>query len=202
MLVITLILIYFQFLSTIILSEEFDHKLRSSKMISQKIIILFCIILIFLLTLSCDDKMSSQLEKNKEIVRYIMEEGVNKQNLDVFDDILGENYIRHCQAMPPDYQEIKGVETMRQFLSQHFSAFPDWHEEIIFMVAEGDKVAYISRGTGTQTGSLGQIPATGKFVSVDNYIIQRLENGKIVESWVSWDNIYYLNQLGLLPGNL
>jgi predicted ester cyclase len=167
-----------------------------------KIITILCLILISLLALSCTDRIQSQLEKNKEIVRYIMEEGVNNQNLDAFNEILGENYVRHCQAMPPGFQKIEGVQIMRDFLSQHFAAFPDWNEEILFMVAEGDKVAYISRGTGTQTGPMGPIPATGKFVSVDNYIIQRIENGKIVESWVSWDNIYYLNQLGLVPGNL
>jgi predicted ester cyclase len=167
-----------------------------------KIITILCLILISLLALSCTDRIQSQLEKNKEIVRYIMEEGVNNQNLDAFNEILGENYVRHCQAMPPGLQKIEGVQIMRDFLSQHFAAFPDWNEEILFMVAEGDKVAYISRGTGTQTGPMGPIPATGKFVSVDNYIIQRIENGKIVESWVSWDNIYYLNQLGLVPGNL
>jgi predicted ester cyclase len=171
-------------------------------MIPLKSPILICFFLISLLPFSCSDNIQSQLEKNKEIVRYIMEEGVNNQNLDAFNEILGENYVRHCQAMPPGFQEIKSIETMREFLTQHFAAFPDWNEEILFMVAEGDKVAYISRGTGTQTGPMGPIPATGKFVSIDNYIIQRIENGKIVESWVSWDNIYYLNQLGLIPSNL
>lgn len=171
-------------------------------MITQKLMILICVILFSSVPLSCFDKTQNQLEKNKEIVRYIMEEGVNKQNLDAFNEILVENYVRHCQAMPPDFQEIEGIEIMRQFLSQHFTAFPDWHEEILFMIAEGDKVAYISRGTGTQTGSMGSISATGKFVSINNYIIQRLENGKIVESWVSWDNIYFFNQLGIAPSNL
>jgi predicted ester cyclase len=171
-------------------------------MIPKFLSVLTGIILISLLNISCDDKTQSHLEKNKEIVRYIMEEGVNNKNFEAFDKILGENYVRHCQAMPPGFQEIKSIDTMRDFLTQHFTAFPDWHEEILFMVAEGDKVAYISRGTGTQTGPMGPIPATGKFVSVDNYIIQRIENGKIVESWVSWDNIYYLNQLGLIPSNL
>lgn len=168
-------------------------------MILYRLAIFTLVLLIFSISLSCTDQAKVEVEKNKEIVRYIMEEGVNKQNLDVFDEILGEDYIRHCQAMPPDFQEIEGVEKMKQFLSMHFEAFPDWNEEILFMVAEGDKVAYISRGTGTQTGPMGSLSITGKFVSVDNYIIQRLENGKIVESWVSWDNIYYLNQLGLIP---
>jgi predicted ester cyclase len=168
----------------------------------HKITIISCLSFIFLILLSCINQEKVLIEKNKEIIRYVMEEGVNKQNLDVFDEILDENYVRNCQAMPSGFQEIKGIKAMKDFLSQHFIAFPDWNEEILFMIAEGDKVAYISRGTGTQTGPMGAIPATEKFVSIDNYIIQRLEKGKIVESWVSWDNVYFLNQLGLLPNNL
>jgi predicted ester cyclase len=52
---------------------------------------------------------------------------------------------------------------------------------------------------GVQTGPMGGFPATGKEFALVNIIIQRLEDGKIVETWVSWDNVAFLSQLGLMP---
>jgi predicted ester cyclase len=60
-------------------------------------------------------------------------------------------------------------------------------------------VAYISTMTGVHTGSLGDLPATGKEFTLVNIIMQRLENGKIVETWVSWDNLAFLTQIGAFP---
>jgi predicted ester cyclase len=47
---------------------------------------------------------------------------------------------------------------------------------------------------------MGGFPATGKTFTLVNIIMQRLEDGKVVETWVSWDNVAFLSQLGLMPG--
>jgi predicted ester cyclase len=67
------------------------------------------------------------------------------------------------------------------------------------MIADGDRVAYVSTIRGVQTGPMGGFPASGQEFTLVNIIIQRLENGKIVETWVSWDNVAFLSQLGLMP---
>ena len=54
------------------------------------------------------------------------------------------------------------------------------------MIADGDRVAYVSTMTGTQTGPMGRFPATGKTFTLVNIIMQRLKDGKVVETWVSW----------------
>lgn len=45
---------------------------------------------------------------------------------------------------------------------------------------------------------MGEFPASGKSFTLVNIIIQRLENGKIAETWVSWDNVAFLSQLGFM----
>jgi predicted ester cyclase len=136
-------------------------------------------------------------EDNKEIIRRVVREGVNAHDLDVFREMLASDYARHSQATT-EAPEIRGVEDMLEVLRGVFAAFPDWHEEIELMVAEGDKVACITRGRGTHTGPLGDIPPTGRRMEVTNYIFQRIENGKIAETWVGWDNLAGLIQLGLV----
>jgi len=46
---------------------------------------------------------------------------------------------------------------------------------------------------------MGDLPASGKSFTLVNLIIHRLEDGKIAETWVSWDNVAMLTQLGHLP---
>lgn len=98
--------------------------------------------------------MSDETAKPEAVVRRIYEE-LNRGNLDIFDELLSPDYLRHCQAMPPRLQEIRGISTFKSFLVEHLSAFPDWKEEIEFTISEGDRIAYVATGAGTQTGPLG-----------------------------------------------
>lgn len=145
----------------------------------------------------CCDQSASMEEQNMQVVRDITENGVNQQNPDAWDEVLTVGYVRHCEAMPPNQQEMTGINKMKKFLSDHFAAFPDWNEKIDFMIAEEDKVAYITTDSGTHTGQMGVYAPTGRSVKVKTFIIHRFEEGKIAESWVMWDNVAFLSQLGL-----
>ncbi len=140
----------------------------------------------------------STIDANKRLVRHVTAAGVNRHDLDVFRSCLADDYERHSQATS-DMPEIRGVEQMLEFLRVNFTAFPDWHEEIELMIGEGDKVAYVTTGTATHTGPLGPLPPTGRSVRVVNHIVQRIEDGRIAETWIEWDNLAVLRQLGVLP---
>ena len=146
----------------------------------------------------CESQEKVREERNKAVVRYVHEE-IAKGNVAVFDEVLTSNYIRHCQAMPPELQELHGTEQFKAFIKDFLEAVPDCRDTIDLMIAEGDKVAYITTMTGTQTGQMGDFPASGKKISLVNIIIHRFENGKIAETWVSWDNVAFLTQLGFFP---
>jgi predicted ester cyclase len=80
--------------------------------------------------------------------------------------------------------------------------FPDGKETILFLVEEDDFVAARLNFQGTQTGPVGPFPATGKKLNADFTCIFKVINGKITESWVEYDNLDVLIQLGhyRLPG--
>jgi len=142
--------------------------------------------------------MGQEQEANMAIVRGVHER-LNRGDITVFGEVLAEDYARHCQAMPPEAQEIRGAEPLVAFVREHLAGYPDWTDNIDFMFAAGDKVAYVTTSTGTQTGPMGPFPPTGKEVKLVSMIIQRLENGKIAETWISWDNVSFLTQLGHFP---
>ena len=116
-----------------------------------------------------------------------------------FKAAISPHYTRHCQAMPPDLQELHGTEQFFAFIEEFALAVPGHQDLISNMIASGDKVAYVSTMKGVQTGPMGEFPASGKSFVLVNIVMQRLEDGKIVETWVSWDNVAFLSQLGLMP---
>jgi len=143
--------------------------------------------------------MKKNLEKNKSIVRGYLEEVWNKRNSAALERFIAPDYVRHCEAMPPPLQELQGIEGLQQMFSMTMAAFPDWNEQIEILVAEGDKVAYLSKATATQKGPFGPFPASGKSFKVTIIGIHRIANGKIAETWVTWDNVAWLTQMGHFP---
>ena len=53
--------------------------------------------------------------------------------------------------------------------------------------------------TGTNSGSLNGMPPTGRSVMITGISIERFENGQIAETWVNWDFMGMLQQLGVIP---
>lgn len=144
-----------------------------------------------------DAKGDAQVEANKATVKRMLER-LGAGDVAGFTAALATDYVRHCQAMPPELQEMRGKEAMEAWLVSNQATFPDYHEEIEWLVGEGDYVAWRSRGTGTQSGPLGPFPATNKRMDVVIIGMHRFENGRVVETWTSWDNLAVLTQLGLL----
>jgi len=142
--------------------------------------------------------MNNNLEKNKSIVRDYLEEVWNKKSPAALERLIAPDYVRHCEAMPPPLQELKGIEGLKQMYTMTISSFPDWDEQIEILSAEGDKVAYLSKATATQKGPFGPFPASGKSFKLTIIGIHRIAKGKIAETWVTWDNVAWLTQLGHL----
>lgn len=137
-------------------------------------------------------------QRNMTVVRDT-HAALARGDFEAFASALAPNYVRHCQAMPPEFQELEGTEEFFEFLREFVAAVPAYEDTLSQMVAQGDKVAYVSTMTGVQTGPMGDLPASGREFTLVNIIIQRLENGKIAETWVSWDNVAFLSQLGFFP---
>ena len=134
-------------------------------------------------------------EQNKSIVRRWVEEGWNKGNLAVVDQVYAPNYVQH----EPAPETVNSSEALKQQVGMFLTGFPDLHFTIEDLIAEGDKVVWRLNSKGTQTGPFMGIPATGKTAYVTGIVIFRLENSRIVEGWVNIDSLGLLQQLGVIP---
>jgi len=99
----------------------------------------------------------------------------------------------------PGVSEPLSREAFSHMFEALLSAFPDGTSTIEDVIAEGDKVVSRLTFSGTQTGDLMGIPATGKTVTISETIIDRFADGKIVESWRLFDQMGMMQQLGVIP---
>jgi predicted ester cyclase len=67
------------------------------------------------------------------------------------------------------------------------------------IIAEGDLVAFWGTYSASQTGPMGPFPATGMRMVSEMGGVHRIADGRIAETWVTWDNLTGLHQLGFDP---
>ena len=93
----------------------------------------------------------------------------------------------------------RAARRVKRLFTEFYTAFPDWREEIVQLVAEGNTVAGRFRCSGTHLGEfLGEAPA-GKRMEVEEVFFLRVEEGKFVDFWALEDSLNRIRQLGLLP---
>lgn len=148
------------------------------------------------LVAGCGAPATTQLEANKELVRRFGE-AVNAADWDALDELMTEDFRRHSQATTE--MQVNSLADFKQLQQMYLASMPDQRVTMEMMIAEGDKVAVYATYAGTNTGPLGDVPATGRAAAVKFLAMFRIEEGKIAELWVEWDNMAMLTQLGLFP---
>ncbi len=159
------------------------------------------LVLLLCFVVGCQDKMvMAELEEfkaqaeieeaNKALVqRYF--DAWQKEDLEALKEIFSPDYVWH--TTPGQDQTF---EKTLEFVKEQKVAFPDLVVRIDNIFAKGDKVALRYTFTGTHTGDTEGFPATGKRVESSGVEIDRIENGKIVETWEGSDQLSFLQQLG------
>ena len=93
----------------------------------------------------------------------------------------------------------RAARRVKRLFAEFYAAFPDWREEIVELVAEGNTVAGRFRCSGTHQGEfLGEAP-TGRRMEVEEVFFLRAEGGKFVGFWALEDSLGRMRQLGLVP---
>jgi predicted ester cyclase len=101
------------------------------------------------------------------------------------------------QAMPGYPQ---GVEGLKKMIADYRISMPDGKYTVEDMRVDGDVLVARVRMSGTNTGPMMGMPATGKKVTDMMFIDWvRWQNGKFVEHWGVGEEMKMMEQLGLMP---
>ena len=138
-------------------------------------------------------------EENKALVRYWIEEVINKGNLAVVDAMCPPGYVGHNPHHPLKDQPAGPEEVKEHVVRTLRTAFPDLQQSIEDMIAEGDKVVVRSTFRGTHQGPFAGIAPTGKRLSMTAIEIFRVKDGKLPEHWINADYLGAMQQLGAIP---
>ena len=131
------------------------------------------------------------MSRVEEVVHGIYE-AINTGNLALLEKYVAPDYVEHTDG----YQ---GVEPFAQQVAAFRAGFPDLHVSIEDVLIAGDRFASRTTVTGTHTGDLMGMPATGKRISVEAVDIGRIENGQAKERWGGLNMYSMLGQLGVIP---
>ena len=104
---------------------------------------------------------------NKRVVQRLVEEGINGNRDETLDELCTPALARRLRD---DFKSFR-------------AAFPDWHMEIVQLVAENDNVVARFKCSGTQHGDWFGSRATGRYMRVDEVFVFTIENGRLAKSW-------------------
>jgi len=134
-------------------------------------------------------------EENKAVARRFYEV-FESGDVDALDEFVAPDAVDH-DAYNPFAGE--GSEGAKKTIAMYREAFPDISFEIEFMVAEGDYVCSRWIGTGTHEGELMGVQPSHNKSSVTGIAVDRIQDGKIVESWNNWDTLGLMQNIGAIP---
>lgn len=135
-------------------------------------------------------------ERNKVVVRRLYEDFFSRGRLDVADEIFAPDYVNHEAGWP---EPVRGPDGMRMIVSTFRAAFSGLTLTVDDQYADGDVVTTRWTGRGKHTAPLFGIPPTGVDMVHTGISIERIRDGKIVETWVERDKLGMLQQLGAIP---
>lgn len=117
----------------------------------------------------------------------------NSHDVSRYPEIFADDYRLVSTAGATD-----GLAAFTGLMSAVYTAMPDLHYEIDEILVDGDNAVLRYHYTGTSTGSFMGLPPSGNTVSCTGLEIDRIEDGKLIESRNFTDYHCLLAGLGAL----
>jgi steroid delta-isomerase-like uncharacterized protein len=135
-------------------------------------------------------------EQNKSIARRWVEEGWNKHNPALVDEIYTPDVV---QIDPNSPVPVESAAALKAFVGVYLTAFPDIHFKIDDLTAEGERVIWRFSATATHRGDLLGMAPTGRPITVTGMVQFDFRDSRIARVWVNHDFYGILAQLGAIP---
>ncbi|MGB5848307.1 MAG: ester cyclase [Ignavibacteriaceae bacterium] len=117
----------------------------------------------------------------------------NSGDTDIVDALYAEGCIRHNA----DVGDSEGPEGIKEFVNWVYTAYPDFKVTFDEPFEFKDRIVTHWTATGTNDGPLNEnMPATGKKVSFSGIGMSIIDNEKITEEWVYYNQLPIYRQMG------
>lgn len=134
------------------------------------------------------------LEKaNIKFYNNIWEVAINEGRASILDSVYSDDAVLH--TVP----ETKGKANCAAYYKNYVTGFSNREFIVKEVIASGNKLVKYWQFKGKHTGDFFSIPATNKNVDVIGCTIATIVKGKVTEEQDFFDNLEFLQQLGLMP---
>ncbi len=134
-----------------------------------------------------------------EASRRLLEQTFTDGDLALIDQLVAGDAVSHDPATRLELRALGGAEMYKRTVTMYRAAFPDVRMVVDDVITADDKVGLRWHSEGTHRGQLAGLAPTGVRGSVTGITINRWKDGKVVESWVQWDNLGLARQIGAAP---
>ena len=131
----------------------------------------------------------------KALVRRNTDEVQGGGNFKLFDELFADDFLDHT-PQPGRTPDKSGARQLYKTLRR---AFPDFHAEIHWQLADGDRVTTYKTYHGTHLGEFLGVGPTGREIQFETVDVMRVRDGKISEHWGVANLFSLMQQLGALP---
>jgi steroid delta-isomerase-like uncharacterized protein len=128
---------------------------------------------------ACGDFTSVDIASIERTLELQHLEVWSKGNFASLSSIYTEDYVGHF----PGGQTVNGRDDLKKTVQAHRVSFPNWEEQVLEIIVDGDHAATRYRSRGTHDGEFLGIPATGNKIDILEASIYKMIDGKIAEQW-------------------
>ena len=118
-----------------------------------------------------------------------------RQELDRASEIMTADYVNHLR-----FGTITGLDAFCEFMRDVYVGMPDISWKVLDMRVDGDRIIYHYEVGGTHRGEIMGMPGTGREIRITGMEMNRVVDGKIVETWNYADALNLMQQVGAIPG--
>jgi predicted ester cyclase len=128
-----------------------------------------------------------------DLVQQVVDEIWTRGDLELADRLFTPDYINHGGLIP---DLVHGPEAIKVSVAMYRLAFPGLRIVVEDLMVDGNTATFrwAAHG-GTPSGSPG--PAAARRVSMAGGMIVRIDDGRIAESWTSWNQEEALRRFSL-----
>ena len=142
-------------------------------------------------------KFTDELSAEKEIVRRYFHEVLDQGKVELVDELFHPLCVMHRPG-----GTVVGMNSVRGVAERRKETFSQFETQIHDIFGSGDRLvvrlSHCGVGGGVWRSRLGNYDVTGKTVNWNAIAIFRFEQQKIIEEWVTRDELTMVLQFGLL----
>ncbi|MFP8952568.1 ester cyclase [Natrialbaceae archaeon A-arb3/5] len=123
----------------------------------------------------------------------------NERDYEAIPELVTESFELHEPAIP---EGKHGYDGMEEFLEVIIDSFPDFEVTPTEILVDGDTVMAETEYSLTQEGEFNGIPPTGNTAEMTTMEKIVLEDGKVKENYIYYDQFEFMGELGVDPKQL